>query len=100
MNKLTSIRDQRDDKVSKVFEGINGIGGGGGLQKLKSYFLGKGGLYKGDNANPYLNMLPADSEIDTIINLGSSNELRNIAVNTLRSKASCKDVKTFMNKLL
>jgi hypothetical protein len=49
------------NKVKQIFDNVEAIGGGCGLAKVKPYFLGKGGLYKGDSANPYLNKLPTDA---------------------------------------
>jgi len=95
-----NVRDSRDDKVRKVFDGAGGIGGGCGLAKMRPYFLGKGGLYKGDNANPYLNRLPDDNELDRIVGSDSSSDVRSAAVNVARSKASCRDINLFMGKLL
>ena len=87
-----------DDKVKKIFDGANGIGGGCGLIKLRPYF-GANGLYNGDNKNPFKDRLPADADIDKVIETGKSQSIRDVVVNAARSKVPCKDISAFLEKL-
>lgn len=68
--------------------------------KLRPYFLGKDGLYKGDTANPYLNQLPTDAQIDTILTGGSAADCRILIINVVRSKVNCKDIGGWLAKVL
>lgn len=98
--KITTANDFRDDRVRKLFENVNGVGGGCGLAKIRPYLLGRGGLYKGDSSNPYLNKLPLDVDLDRIIGSGISGDIRTCAVNAVRSRVNCREISEFMNGLL
>lgn len=88
------------DIVRQMFNNVIGIGGGVGLAQLRPYFLGKGGFYKGDINNPYLNRLPTDAEVDNILSTGTSNDVRVMIINVVRSRVNCRDINIWLNKIL
>lgn len=88
------------NKVKAAFNGINRIGGGCGLLKLRPYLLGKGGLYQGDNTNPFLKQLPTSAQVNTTLSTGNSSDVITLIVNVVRSKVDCKSVSAFLTSLL
>lgn len=88
------------EKIKQIFNNVTGIGGGCGLLKLRPYFLGKGGLYKGDSTNPYLNKLPTDAEVDKLLASGTATDTQVMIVNVVQSKVNCKDINTWLSKIL
>ena len=87
-----------DDKVKKLFDDVDGIGGGCGLVTLRPYF-GANGLYRGDDKNPYKDRLPNDYDLDVVIEKANSKDIRDVVVNAARSRAACKDISAFLEKL-
>lgn len=87
-----------DDRVKRVFDDADAIGGGCGLKKLRPYFGGRG-LYQGDDRNPFRDRLPSFQEVDQTIQSGRSKDIRELIVNTVRSKLGCRDVGGFLEKV-
>lgn len=85
----TTVNVLNIDSILKLFENADGIGGGCGLARLRPFFLGTGGIYKGDDKNPYISKLPSDAEVDKAIATGVSKNVRDIIVLAGQSKVSC-----------
>ena len=56
-------------------------------------------MYKGDDKNPFKNNLPNDDDVDKVVNAGVSKDIRDVVANAAQSKASCKDISAFLEKL-
>lgn len=84
-----TITQAEIDNIVKLFANSYGVGGGNGLTKLDAYLLGSGAIYSDAN-NPYLNTLPTGADIDNLIASASTNDLKTLIVNSVRSKVSCK----------
>lgn len=98
-NVLNSQNSQKTEEIKRLFDGVDGIGGGCGLAKLRPFLLGNG-LYKGDDKNPFIYRLPADADVDKVVDAGTAKDIKDVIVFAARSKVGCQEIGNFLDRFL